>query len=103
MLYFDEVHLFRWTVKKENGVADIADIVVARLRRLANSVSENEIQESLKDFCSWGRYKGKLKAWFEGVYLLVRLEFLGLSISNLSKKKSVKNFILSIKVVTILT
>ena len=62
--------LFRWTVKKENGVADVAVIVVARLRRIANSASENEIQESLKDFCSWGRYKGKLK-WFEDVYLLV--------------------------------
>ena len=57
--------------KKENGVADIADIVVARLRRIAISASENEIQESLKDFCSRGRYKGKLKAWFERVHLLV--------------------------------
>ena len=50
---------------------DIADIVVARLPRIANLASENEIQESLKDFCSWGRYKEKLKAWFKGVYLLV--------------------------------
>ena len=52
---------FRWTVKKENGVADIAHIVVGSLRIIANSASENEIKESLKDFCSWGRHKGKLK------------------------------------------
>ena len=51
--------LFRWTVRKENRVADIVDIVVASLRIIANSANENEIQESLKDFCSWGRYKGK--------------------------------------------
>ena len=29
---------FRWTVKKKHGVADIADVVVTRLRRIANSV-----------------------------------------------------------------
>ena len=71
MRFTKSLSLFRWTVKKMNGVADIVDIVVPRLRRIANSASENEIQESLKDFCSWGRYKGKLKAWFKGQYLLV--------------------------------
>ena len=57
--------------KKEKRVADIAYIVVGSLRIIANSASENEIKESLKDFCSWGRHKGKLKGWFESVYLLV--------------------------------
>ena len=71
MRFTKSFSLFRWTVKKENGVADIVDRVVARLRRIANSASENEIQESLKDIFSWGRYKGKLKAWFKGVYLSV--------------------------------
>ena len=94
---------FRWTVKKENGVADIADIVVARLRRIANSASKNDVQKSCKDFCSWGRYKGKFKHASKVYIYWFDWNFLCLSISNLSKKKSVKNFLSPIKVVTILT
>ena len=59
MRFTKSFSLFRWTVRKENRVADIVDIVVASFRIIANSANENEIQESLKDFCSWGRYKGK--------------------------------------------
>ena len=54
-------------------MADIADFVRARLRRIANSVTQKELEDSLKDFCAWGRYKGKLKAWFEGNVFVWRL------------------------------
>ena len=58
---------FRWTNKKERGVADIADSVVTRLRRNANSVTLKEIEESLHDLRVWSRYKSRFKAWFEGM------------------------------------
>ena len=54
-------------MKKEHRVADITDVVVTRLRRIANSVTVKEIEESLRDLRAWSRCKGRLKAWFEGM------------------------------------
>ena len=54
-------------MKKEHRVADITDVVVTRLRRIANSVAVKEIEESLRDLRALSRYKGRLKAWFEGM------------------------------------
>ena len=53
-------------MKKEHGVADMADVVATRLRRIANSVTMKEIEESLHDLRVWSRYKGRLKAWLVG-------------------------------------
>ena len=63
-------------MKKEHGVADIADVVVTRLRRSANSVTVKEIEESLHDLRVWSRYKGRLKAWFEGMCNFLELVIL---------------------------
>ena len=51
----------------EHGVADAADAVVTRFRRIANSVTVKEIKEFPHDLHVWSRYKGRLKAWLEGM------------------------------------
>ena len=51
----------------KHGVADVADAAVTRFRRLANSVTVKEIKESPDDLHVWSRYKGRLKAWLEGM------------------------------------
>ena len=43
-------------MKKEHGVADIANVVVKRLLRIANSVLVKEIEESLHDLRVWSGY-----------------------------------------------
>ena len=63
-------------MKKEHGVADIADVVITRLRRITNSVTVKEIEESLHDLRVWLRDKGKLKARFEGMCNFVELVIL---------------------------
>ena len=47
-------------------MSGVSDDVKARLRRIANSTSEEEIQTAIKDLKEWDRYNGKVKAWFEG-------------------------------------
>ena len=51
----------------------MADVVATRLRRIANSVTMKEIEESLHDLRVWSRYKGRLKAWFGGMRNLLEL------------------------------
>ena len=53
--------------EERTRVADIADVVVTRMRRIANLVTAKEIEESLHNLRVWSRYKGRLKAWFEGM------------------------------------
>ena len=55
---------FRWTVKKEHRVADIADVVVTRLRKIAKSVTLKEIEEPLHDLRVWSIYTSRLKAMY---------------------------------------
>ena len=64
MFYF-----FSWTNKRDNRVFDVAEMVRSRLRRISNSINKEEMQLALKDLRSWNRYKGKIKAWFEGEYV----------------------------------
>ena len=54
-------------MKKEHGVADIADVVVTKLRRIKNLVTVKEIEEFLHDLRVWSGCKGRLNAWFEGM------------------------------------
>ena len=70
-------------MKKEHGVADMADVVATRLRRIANSVTMKEIKESLHDLRVWSRYKGRLKAWFGGMRNLLELVIIFSFVYNL--------------------
>ena len=56
----------RYAHKKDNGVANIAGDVLCKLRRIAHSLKESDVQTSVKDFKEWEMNKGKLKNWFEG-------------------------------------
>ena len=62
--------------EERTRVADIADVVVTRTRRIANLVTVKEIEESLHDLRVWSRYKGRLKAWFEGMRKFLELDIL---------------------------
>ena len=66
----------KWIVKKEHRVADIADVVFTRLRRITNSVTVKEIKESLHNLRVLSRCKGRLKAWFEGICNFLELVIL---------------------------
>ena len=59
------------TVKKENRIGDIANVVVTRIRRITNSVTVKEIEESLHDLRLWLIYKSRLMTWFEGMGMKV--------------------------------
>ena len=59
------------TVKKENKIEDIPNVVVTRLRRITNSVTLREIEESLHDLRLWSIYKSRLMTWFEGMGMKV--------------------------------
>ena len=59
------------TVKKENRIGDIANVVVTRIRRITNSVTVKEIEESLHDLRLWSIYKSRLMTWFEGMGMKV--------------------------------
>ena len=66
------IHL-RYAHKKDNVVANIAGDVLFRLRMIAYSLKESDVQSSVKDFKEWEMYKGKLKNWFEGnTYFKIR-------------------------------
>ena len=62
--------------EERTRVADIADVVVTRIRRVANSVTVKEIEQSLHNLRVWSRYKGRLKAWFEGMCNFLELDIL---------------------------
>ena len=62
--------------EERTRVADIADVVVTRIRRIANSVTVKEMEQSLHNLRVWSRYKGRLKAWFEGMCNFLELDIL---------------------------
>ena len=62
--------------EERTRVADIADVVVTRIWRIANSVTVKEIEQSLHNLRVWSRYKGRLKAWFEGMCNFLELDIL---------------------------
>ena len=45
----------------------MADDVKAKLRRIAHSINETQVQEAVQSFKSWDRHEGKLKSWFQGI------------------------------------
>ena len=55
------IHL-RYAHKKENGVANIADNVLCRLRSIAHLLKVSDVQISVKDFKECEIYKVKLKS-----------------------------------------
>ena len=61
------------TVKKENRIEGIPNVVVTRLRRITNSVTVREIEESLHDLRLWSIYKSRLMTWFEGMVNFLEL------------------------------
>ena len=60
-------------MKKEHIVANIADVVVTWLRRIADLGTVKKTVESLCDLLIRSRYKGMLKAWFEGMCYFLEL------------------------------
>ena len=50
---------------KKQWCGSIADDVLYRLRRIADSLKVPDVRTSVKDFQEWEMYKGKTKNWFE--------------------------------------
>lgn len=51
-------------------MSNIADDVKCRLRRIAHSINQTQIDEAVASLKEWDMFKGKLKTWFEGMNLL---------------------------------
>ena len=62
-----EINIFRWIMKAENGVSNIADEVKLKLRSIANSTSHEEAKASVEEFLDWKNCRGKLRTWFLGM------------------------------------
>ena len=60
----------RWISKSKNGVANIADDVKCRIRRIANSLTIEDMAKSIDDLKSWQFFNGKLKMWFESMNII---------------------------------
>ena len=60
-------------MKKEHVVANIADVVVTWLRSIANLGTVKKIVESLCDLLIRSRFKGMLRASFEGMCYFIEL------------------------------
>ena len=58
----------RWVNKKNNGVYHIADEVKCRLRRIANSVTVEEANESIQSLESWENFTDPLKKYFKNTW-----------------------------------
>lgn len=58
-------------MKTENGVANIADDVKCRLRKIAHSITTETVQVAVNDFLSWNNCKGKLRNWFLSKYIKI--------------------------------
>ena len=50
-------------IKSDNGVANTANDVKCRLRRIANSLTKEDALNTVNDFRNWDRFKGKLRNW----------------------------------------
>ena len=68
-MYVFYILILRWLSKAVNGVSNVADDVKARVRRVAQSTTEEAATKALSDLRSWDRYNGKLKRWFEGILI----------------------------------
>ena len=60
--------LSRWVNKAKNGVSNIVDGVKYRLRRIANSITVEDMEKAIYDLTSWEFFKDKLKSWFNGKF-----------------------------------
>ncbi|XP_066917540.1 uncharacterized protein [Clytia hemisphaerica] len=58
----------RWVNASENNVSNIVDDVKCRLRRIAHSVNQSQIDEAVASLKEWDMFKGKLKTWFKGTW-----------------------------------
>lgn len=56
--------------KTGEGHSNIVDLVKARLGRLLNSLTEEEVNAAFADFKQWEVYCGKLAKWFQGTIVL---------------------------------
>ena len=74
---------FSWIAKSEHGVANIADLVKARLRRIAHSVTQEQVRDAVDDFRKWESYRGKLAKWFESMSIF---QLLSLDVIQNSQK-----------------
>ena len=58
-------------MKAENGVANIAEELKAKLRKIAQSSSVEDSKEAIDEFLSWKNCRGKLRNWFTSKDLIV--------------------------------
>ena len=61
----------RWTSKKDNGVAENCESILALMRQLARARTEDGYEnalEKLKDMCEWKNNKN-FKKWLENTWL----------------------------------
>ena len=61
------MNFFRWITKNGHGVSNITDEEKARIRRIANSPSNDLLSQAITDLQEWDRYNDKLKSWFEDI------------------------------------
>ena len=47
-------------------MANIADDVKCKLRRIANSLTKEDALNAVNNFRNWDHFKGKLRNWFNG-------------------------------------
>ena len=55
--FFSEI---RWMSKADHGISIYADEVKFRLRRIANSLNEEELRTVLAAFYNWKKHTGRL-------------------------------------------
>ena len=58
----------RWVNKAKNGVSNIVNDVKYRLRRIANSITVEDMEKAIYDLTSWEFFKDKLKSWFNSKF-----------------------------------
>ena len=78
--YPNLMYYFRWIIKIEHGVSNIADEVKARIQRIVNLPNIDLACQAITDLQEWDRYNDKLKSWFEGIspfnhFFLLQNEF----------------------------
>ena len=58
--YPDLMYCFRWIIKIEHGVSNIADEVKARIQRIVNLPNIDLACQAITDLQEWDRYNDKL-------------------------------------------
>ena len=61
----------RWTFKKDNGVTEAREDLLAKLRQICKSTNHHLFDKALNNLKEWKEWKSnsKLRNWFENTWL----------------------------------